>query len=256
MNKQNKQGISNFIKKEYSEFQLLLKSIPSTLLIFFVLTVFSMNLLANKSINLPFKWLALDCGFIVSWFVFFSLDVLTKHFGPKAATQISVFATLINLVLCVVFYIGSSIPGTWGESYVPGSEAVITTALDNTFGGTWYIILGSAIAFTLSAFINNFINYAVGKVFKNNPDGMAAYLIRSYVSTTVGQFADNFIFAFLVSRTFFGWTLTQCITCSIFGMIAELLCEAVFSPFGYRLCVKWKKNKVGNEYFKLLNATA
>ena len=256
MNNQNSKRIGDFLRNEYSEFQVLVKSIPSILLIFFVLAVFCMNLLANKSINLPFEWLALDCGLIVSWFVFFALDVLTKHFGPKAATQISVFATLINLILCLVFYAASSIPGTWGESYVAGSEAVIGTALDNTFGGTWYIILGSAIAFTLAAFINNFMNYAVGKIFKNNPDGMGAYLTRSYVSTTIGQFADNFIFAFLVSRTFFGWTLTQCITCSLFGMIVELICEAVFSPLGYKICTKWKKNKVGKEYLNLVNAAA
>ena len=256
MNNQNTNRIGDFFKNEYLEFQLLVKSIPSILLIFFVLAVFCMNLLANKSINLPFEWLALDCGLIVSWFVFFALDVLTKHFGPKAATQVSVFATLINLILCVVFFVASSIPGTWGESYVTGSEAVIGTALDNTFGGTWYIILGSAIAFTLASFINNFMNYSVGKIFRNNPDGMAAYLIRSYVSTTLGQFADNFIFAFLVSRTFFGWTLTQCITCSLFGMIVELICEAIFSPFGYKLCTRWKRKKIGIEYFNFVKITA
>lgn len=235
-------------RQSYAEFQLLLKSVPTVIFTLFVIAVFAMNLLANKSISLPFEWLALDCGLLVSWFVFLVMDVLTKHFGPKAATQLSIFATLLNLGLCLIFYIVSIIPGMWGAAYVPGSENLINTALDGTFGGSWYIILGSALAFLVSSFVNNFLNFSVGKLFKRNPDGMAAYLCRSYVSTALAQFTDNFVFSFLVSRTFFGWTLTQCITCSLFGMLVELLCEGVFSLWGYHICEKWKKNKIGEEY--------
>ena len=244
------------LSQQLSEFQLLIKSVPSVMLILFVVAVFLMNLLANKSINLPFEWLALDCGLVVSWFVFLVLDIITKHFGPKAATQLSIFAMLINFGLCAVFYIVSLIPGTWGESYVPGSEAVINTALNNTFGGTWYIILGSAVAFTCSSVVNNFLNYYVGKAFTRNPNGMFAYLCRSYVSTAVGQFADNFVFSMLVSRVFFGWTLTQCITCSLFGMVVELICQALFSVFGYWICERWRNNKVGEEYLCYSKPTA
>ena len=236
---------------EIAEFKLLLKSVPTVMLIFFCLAVFMMNLMANKSINLPFSWLALDCGIVVSWFVFLVMDIITKHFGPKAATELSVFAMLMNFIICMVFYVVSIIPGTWGESYVEGSEEVINAALNNTFGGTWYIILGSAIAFLTSSVVNNFMNYYVGKAFKKNPDGMGAFICRSYVSTAIGQFTDNFVFAFLVSRTFFGWTLLQCITCSLFGMVAELLCECIFSVFGYYTCEKWKNDGVGKEYFCL-----
>lgn len=244
------------IQKEIVEFNILLNAVPSILLTLFVVAVFSMNLMANKSINLPFTWMALDCGIVVSWFVFLALDIFTKHFGPKAATQLSVLATVINLVLCLIFYVVSIIPGTWGEAYVPGNEAVIGAALDNTFGGTWYIILGSAIAFTISAMVNNFLNYFVGKAFKSNPDGLTAYLSRAYVSTAFAQFTDNFIFAFLVSRTFFGWTLTQCVVCSLLGMLAELVCEMLFSFEGYRICTNWKKKKIGEEYFKYMKEMA
>ena len=77
--------VLNFIKKEWNEFCVLLKSVPVLVVVFFVLSVFSMNHLANKSIDIPVEWLALDCGIIVSWFAFFTMDILTKHFGPKAA---------------------------------------------------------------------------------------------------------------------------------------------------------------------------
>ncbi|MBQ9940643.1 MAG: VUT family protein [Clostridia bacterium] len=237
------------------EINLLIKSVPPILLILFVASVFSMNLLANKSICIPLDWFALDCGLIVSWFVFLVLDVLTKHFGPKAATQISLLATLLNFLFCIVFSIVSIIPGNWGESFVEGSQSIINTALDNTFGGTWYIIFISAVSFTVSAVINNFTNYSVGKLFIKNPKGKLAFMCRSYISTAVGQFTDNFIFSLLVSRLFFGWSIVQCITCSLFGMTAELICEGVFTPLGYKICKNWDKNKVGEEYLRCIGAT-
>ena len=244
---------TNRFSNAIAEFRLLIQSVPTVIFTLFVIAVFLMNLMANKSITVPFDWLAVDCGLLVSWFVFLVLDILTKHFGPKAATQLSIFATVLNLLICGIFFIISIIPGTWGESYVSGSETIINTALDNTFGGTWYIILGSATAFISAAFINNFLNFFVGKVFKRNPDSVIAYLCRSYVSTAFAQFADNFLFAILVSRVFFGWTLTQCVTCSILGMVVELLYEMIFSLFGYRICEKWRKNKVGKEYMCQVN---
>ncbi len=188
------------LKKEAREFRLLVRSVPSAAVTLFVVSVLAMNLFANKSITLPVSWLALDCGIIFSWFTFLAMDVITKHFGPKAATEISLLAVFLNLVFCLMFFIGSKIPGVWGESYVEGSEAVINAALDKTFGGTWYVVLGSTIAFIVSAVINNFSNYAVGTAFKKNPDGILAYMARTYISTAMGQFFDNLTFALIVSR--------------------------------------------------------
>lgn len=212
-----------------------------------------MNLLANKSINLPVDWLALDCGIIVSWFAFLTMDIITKHFGPKASTQISIFAIIINLLFCLIMFIGSIIPGVWGESFVEGSENIINTALNHTFGGTWYIILGSTIAFVISSIINNFSNWGIGKIFKKNPDGLPCYIARTYISTSIGQFIDNLIFALIVSLVFFGWSFVQCVTCALTGMIIELLCEVIFSFFGYKICNKWKNNHVGQEYLDYIN---
>ena len=239
-------------RAELDEFWVLLDNVPAVTLTFFVLAVFSMNLMANKSIDLAVPWLALDCGILVSWVASLAMDMLTKHFGPKAATEISLYATVVNLIGCLFFFLLSLIPGTWSASFVPGSQQIIGSALDQTFGGTWFIILGSTIAFTASSAINNFINFSVGKAFKRHPNGLGAYLMRSYVSTFVAQFADNFLFAFIVSRTFFGWTLVQCVTCSFFGMLVELLCEAVFSVMGYRICNRWQRKGVGEAYFDYL----
>lgn len=239
------------IKKEWREFRVLLKNIPSVVVALFIMSVFAMNLLANKSIDLPWNWLALDCGIFVSWFAFFTMDLLTKHFGPKAATQVTVLTILINLFFCLLLFIGSIIPGTWGESYVDGSESIINNALNSTFGGTWYVVFGSTAAFLASAIINNFSNYGIGKLFKKHPDGLVAYVLRTYVSTAIGQFVDNLTFALIVSHFFFGWTLLQCVTCALTGMVAELLFELIFLYPGYAITRRWKKNAVGEEYLKL-----
>lgn len=239
------------IKKEWHEFSVLLKSVPTLVVVLFILSVFSMNLLANKSISIPVNWLALDCGIIVSWFAFFTMDILTKHFGPKAATEITVLAIIINLFFCLLLFIGSVIPGMWGEAYVDGSEDMLNGALNATFGGTWYVVLGSTAAFLVSAILNNLSNFAIGKLFKNNPDGLTAYILRAYVSTAVGQFVDNLIFALIVSHFFFGWSIIQCLTCAATGMLVELLCEGIFFYPGFKITKRWKKAKIGEEYFRL-----
>ena len=222
------------LKQAVAEFRLFLKSVPPLILSLFILAVFAMNLLANKSINTgSWTWLALDAGIVVSWVVFLCMDVLTKMFGPKAATQLSVLAIAINLVACLLLFAVSKIDGTWGQFFELGEQSVVNEALDNTIGGTWYVVLGSAVAFVASAVINNFTNFAIGKTFTKNPDGFGAYACRAYVSTAIAQFVDNLVFALLVSHFFFDWSIVQCVTCAATGMLVELLCEVVFSPLGY-----------------------
>ena len=231
----------NKIKKAFAEFRVLLNSVPPLILTLFILAVFAMNLLANKSINTGLDWLALDCGIVVSWVAFLCMDILTKRFGPKAATQISMLAIAINLVACLLLFAVSKIDGVWGQFFELGEQAVVNEALDNTIGGTWYVVIGSAVAFVVSAVVNNFSNFFVGKAFKKNPDGFGAYACRAYVSTAIAQFVDNLVFALLVSHFFFGWTLVQGLTCAATGMIAELLCEVAFSPLGYLFLKKTDK---------------
>ncbi|MDE7300981.1 MAG: VUT family protein [Clostridia bacterium] len=245
--------MGNKIKREFKSFGVLLRSVPAWVCTLFVLSIFSMNLLANKSIDLGVDWIALDCGIVVSWFAFLTMDIITKHFGPRAATEISLFAVAVNLGFCLIFFLISLIPGSWGEAFEGDTvNSTINAALDKTFGGTWYVVLGSMLAFTVSAIANNFINAGIGLLCKKKPDGFAAYVLRTYVSTAVGQFLDNVIFAFVVSRIFFGWNTLQCFVCALTGMVAELLCEAIFSPLGYAVCKRWQRLGIGKEYFDFI----
>ena len=222
------------MRKTVSEYRSLIRSVPPLLFSLLVLSVVGMNLLANKSIDTGVDWLALDCGILFSWLTFLSMDVLTHNYGPKTATVLSLAALGLNLLMALIFFRASRVPGVWGESFVDGSETVINTALDRTFGGTWYVILGSSVAFAVSAALNNFLNYGIGTLLRKN-ESFGSFAIRSYVSTFLAQFADNLIFALIVSRNFFGWTTLQCFTCALTGALLELLFEVVFSPLGYRV---------------------
>ena len=217
-----------------ARYRALIKDVPPVIVTLLVLSVVGMNLLANKSINTGVSWLALDCGILFSWLTFLSMDVLTRCFGPKAATLLSMTALALNLMMAGIFFLASRIPGVWGESFVDGSEAVINTALDGTFGGTWFIILGSSVAFAVSAVLNNYLNHWIGSRLKGK-ESFGAFAVRSYVSTFLAQFTDNLVFALLVSRIFFGWTMVQCVTCALTGAVLELAFEVFFSPLGYRM---------------------
>ena len=222
------------MKKAMSDFRNLLQSVPPLIVSMLFLSIVGMNLLANKSIDTGVEWLALDCGILFSWMTFLSMDILTQGYGPRAATQLSVLALGMNLLMALIFFAASRIPGVWGESFVEGSEEILNTALNNTFGGTWFIILGSSIAFLVSAVINNFLNDGIGRRIGRDR-GFGGFAVRAYVSTFIAQFADNLVFALLVSKVFFGWSLLQCFTCALTGALLELLFEVFFSPMGYRL---------------------
>lgn len=235
----------NKIKESINNYALLLRSVPSLVMTLFVVSVVLMNLLANKEIGLNLDWLALDCGFTVSWLSFLCMDMLTKRFGPKAAIQLSLTAMAVNLFVCGILFVISLVPGNWGEYYNYEND-IVNQTLNSTIGGTWYVVLGSACAFAASAILNAILNHTIGKMCKKN--NFVSYALRSYISTGLAQFLDNFIFAMMVSHVFFGWTMTQVITCSITGCVAELLCEVVFSPIGYRVCKKWEHWGVGSAY--------
>ena len=241
----------NSFKGLLKEAQVALRSIPSPVVAAYVVAVISMNLLANKLVPLPVDFVVIDCGIFLSWMAFLTMDIVTRHFGPRAATILSAFALITNLVTCLIFFGCSRLPGIWGESYVEGSEAIINSALDNTFGGAWYVLLGSSIAFFSSSVVNNLLNYAIGKKVDDKKSGkrnFGTYAVRSYVSTFIGQFVDNLVFALIVSHVFFDLSLAQCFFCAFTGAIVELLCEVVFSPIGYRITLNWEKDNVGKEY--------
>ncbi len=236
----------NLIRRELEDYRILLRNIPSLVIAVFIVSVIMMNLMANKEfISLPY--LALDCGFFLSWISFLCMDMICRRFGPRAAAKIAILAIVINALVCVVFWLLSLSPGMWGQYYATGSREV-NDALNATIGGTWYVVVGSSIAMFCGAITNSGINYGISRVVSSA--GYRSFAARSFISTGIGQLVDNLVFTTIVSVHFFGWTWVQVLFCSLTGAAMELLCEVIFSPMGYRITVKWEEEQVGEPYLE------
>ena len=242
--------LKTILRRELEDYKILFRNVPSLVVALFFLSVVAMNLLANKELFTT-PYLALDCGFTLSWLSFLLMDMVCKRFGAKAAMKLSIAALIVNLCVCSLFYLLSLTPGHWGEYYsyldsdLSAAQAA-NQALNRTVGGTWYVVLGSALAMLISSLVNSLINHCIAKRLRHNNFG--SFALRSFSSTALAQFVDNFIFASVVSHVFFGWTWTQVIVCSLTGALMELLCEVVFSPLGYRMARAWEEEKVGQDY--------
>lgn len=235
------------IKNLLKEFECLMRSVPGLITGAFFVALVCMNILANKTI-VETPIIACDGGILIGWVTFMCMDVITMRFGPRASTMVAVASATVNVLVAILFKITALIPTPTDFS-----------AFNTIVGGTWFITLSSVIAQVVSSVVNNFSNYAVGKMFKRNNgvQSRAEYICRSYVSTFVGQFVDNMVFGTLAFIIFaplfwdgFHWTLPQAIFCSFVGAIIELLSQVLFSPIGYKVIRRWERDNVGAEYIQ------
>lgn len=230
-----------WLRREAEMLAALLRSIPWAVTVLFILAVVGMNFLARYTI-LSLPWLAVTAGIFVSWLAFLLLDIVVKHFGAPAANLLSLLAITVNLIVTMCCALIGRI---WNHP-----------SLDSLVGGQWSVLLASTVAYVLSALTNNYTNVSIGRRFRRNPDGAAAYAARSFGSTLLSQMVDNFLFVFLAFVVFplipgalpVRWTVFQCLGASAAGAVLELLTEALFAPIGYRMLQNWKSRDVGREY--------
>ncbi len=229
--------ITDYLKAECREYRLLLGKVPPLALTAFVLAVVSMNLLANKEL-FHTSWVALDCGFVLSWIPCLLSDCICKVYGGRAAVRISILAIAINLLTFGIFKLISLTPGMWGEYYSTGLTEV-NDALNGTIGGSTWIVLGSAIAMAASSVTNSLANVSVARLMSIG--GFKEFAARSFISTALAQLVDNLVFALIVSIPLFGWTMRQALLCAVTAAAFELLVEIFFSGAGYRLVKSWER---------------
>ena len=226
-----------------------LREIPGVITAIFILSVVLMNLFANKSLfNTP--WLVCDAGTAISWIPFLCMDIVCKRFGAKAGVILNTFGMIISLAAGILMMVIIKIPGIWSASYDAldsATSAAINAALDSTFSSPWYVIIGSAAAMFCGGAVNSAINKRVGTIV-DNKHSYKGFLLRSGISTAIGQFVDNIVFATFVSLIFFGWTVKQVFICSIFMMLVELVFEMIFTPVGYLIIRMWERENVGDAY--------
>jgi uncharacterized PurR-regulated membrane protein YhhQ (DUF165 family) len=238
----------NTIKRELDDYKLLLRNVPSTVTALLILSVVCMNLLANKELFAS-QYFCINCGLALSWISFLCMDCICKRFGARASVKISILALILNLITTVIFWLLSLTPGHWAAFYSasdPATAELINAGLNSTFGGAWYVVVGSSIAMLASSIVNAVTNHFVGEAADKG--GYGGFAVRSFISTGIGQWVDNFVFSVLVSHVFFGWNWTQVIICSTTSMIIELALEAIFSPFGYKVTRMWEDESVGEDY--------
>lgn len=239
---------------DMKDWKMLFRSIPSMVVALFLVATVSMNLMANKFIVSYGSWVSITWGLVLSWLPFLCSDIITKTYGAKASIKLNIVALLTNLACTLVFLAIAVVPNwQYGFAVASGFE------VGGVFRASWYVCLASSIAFIVSGILNSITNAAVGKLFKKNPDGKAAFVTRTYTSTLLGQFIDNFLFIFLAFGLFANimngfnadillQNLGAGVGAGFVGALAELLMEAIFSPIGYRICKKWRNEGVGAEY--------
>ena len=242
--------VKEFVSNEWKQCKVLFSSLPAVVTTLFVLSVVFMNVFASVAL-VQLNWLALDAGILLSWLSFLTMDVICKRYGAKAANTVTVFAILVNLV-CIGFF--NIIRGI--IAVTPDWNGWISDVFV-VLSGDWKTLLSSMVAMLVAAIVNNIVNVTIKKAFaRKNENGFKEFAVASYASTMIGQFVDNFVFAFFAHIIFNIWghplSFLQIFMFAITGAVVELLCEVVFSPIGYKISKRWEEEGKGSDYLKLL----
>lgn len=247
---------------DMKDWKMLFRSVPSIVVGVFLISILGMNLLANKFLLTGGAWISVTWGLLLSAIPFLICDIVTKTYGAKATIKLNILGLIVSLSMTLIFLFVSIMPefgsftSFWHGDFTYGE---IGFGEGGVMRASWYITLASSIAFIISGIINALTNAGIGKLFKKNPDSRTAFMTRSYASTLIGQFVDNFLFIFLAFGVFAniagGWSAATCLTnltaglgAGLIGAFIELLMEVVISPLGYKICKKWQTEGVGKDY--------
>ena len=141
------------------DWKMLLRSIPGSVTMIFVVAVVVMNLMAGKTIIMTEpSWLGVTGGLLLSWIPFLCMDVVVKTYGAKAATKLNLLGLVVNLICIGMFQLIANIQF--------GGDVETYAAFNATFSQTWQIFVASSIAFVVSGIVNNVMNVSIGKLFK------------------------------------------------------------------------------------------
>lgn len=231
--------------------KVLFRSVPGIVLALFILSTVLMNLLASVAL-VNEAWLALDAGIFVAFVGFILLDMIVKRFGARAAVRVTVLGFLVNLSVAVLFTIVALVAKSSGQYFPLGDYATLTQ---------WWIIGASATAFLVSGILDAGLHHLILNRFKKNPEGVVAHMTSALGSTFVGQVIDNMLFGLLFTfpASMIGlWgmtpmTVTALLGFAVAGGIVELLCQALFTPLGYKVAESWRRDRLGQDYLDLVS---
>lgn len=162
-------------------------------------------------------------GIMLSWATFMLMDISTELFGKKHTMRIYTFAGLVNLLIVLLAQVVIAFPGVYPEQ---------NDAFVRIFSNGIRTVLSSFIAF----WFGNFVNMTVMiKMKESDKTGSKFTLfLRALLSTIVGQFVDNALFATLafapIGLSVFEMTWRDIFTSSAFGTFMESIIESVWMP--------------------------
>lgn len=240
-----------WLENEVKVSRVLFRNVPGLVMSLYLLSTVLMNLLASVAI-VNTSWLALDAGIFVSFAVFLLMDMVVKRFGAKAAIRITVLGFLVNIGTAILFTVVAFIAEASGQFY-PLADYATTVQ--------WWIIGASATAFLVSGILNAVVHHIILKAFKKNKEGIVAHAASAWGSTFLGQFVDNLLFGLLFTfpASMIGlWGMKPMTLLALFGFaltggVVELLCQVIFTSWGYKVAESWRARKVGQEYLDLVD---
>ena len=180
------------------------------------------NILATKQIDIfIFK---VTTGILVSPIVFIIQDIVSEIFGFKEAKKMVMIGFLMNFIAVALYTIAIYLPSSslWGNQ----------SSFQLILGTTFRITIASFSAYIIGSLTNSKIMVSLKKK-------MDKYLFfRSIGSTMIGQFLDNFVFAFI---GFCGvLPINAIFSMVVGGTLFEVLYEVVFFPITKTLIKKIK----------------
>lgn len=229
-------------KNIYSNTKDKLKSI-NTITWLIILTGFYLagsvmqNILAAKSFGNEFIAITTG-GTLISWMVFGCIDVITEVWGKNRAIKTFIGGALLNLFFNIICWIAIAIPGT--SDFIQGSYST-------TLGTGWRIVLASITAFLTGTYINTLIMHVM-KLKSKDSNNSIGFMIRSTISTFVGQFVDNFLF-YLIAFSPIGipgtiensWIMI--LELATFTTLLETIVQGLVSPIAAKFVKYLKKKK-------------
>lgn len=262
--------IKQFIKDCVTDF----KKVPSWMIALSVVAVVLMNILANKGL-FSSGYLALDCGFLISWIMFLVMDIVTQRYGGKASLAVTMFDVAVAAAMALLMYGIAQIPETQTTGWMVGTDG--SQALNNVIGNSIMVVGVSLFAFIVSSGVDILSNMTIGKWMKNSKTfkgedgkrsvkGFFIYFSRAYTSTFLSQLVDNIVFQFIAYNFLFKWFYNPSfadgvnpgalllngeaqltiLMGALVGAVAELIMELAFAPIGY-LAITKKKTEAVNE---------
>ncbi len=186
-------------------------------------------------------------------------DILTEVYGYARARRVIWAGFGALLFAAVMGWTVIRLPVNPDEKY----NEIIQPALEVCFGGTWRIVIASAIAFWVGDFANSYVLARLKVITRGR-----FLWVRTISSTMVGQGLDSLIFYPValaswapllnalgvtdpdILRTFGGWNAQTVMQVVLFNWFMKTMVEVVMTPATY-IVVGFLKRREGIDHYDI-----